>query len=135
MKNHVKQYIIIVSTLTLAGCAKLSHLDQLLTLKDLSDEQDRLAVFVEEQDKRFEKLLAAYADKTIEQYQDQKSILKAFGEPVWRRSIQNDQQPLEQWLYRYSTQFFDSPKVYFYFDEKGKVVKWEYVQGNKGQGA
>jgi hypothetical protein len=30
-------------------------------------------------------------------------------------------------LYRYSTKYFTSDKVYAYFDTSGKLTRWEYV--------
>ena len=50
------------------GCAKLAHLDQLLTLKAVSEEQGSMDAYVEKQDKKFRALLQAVQDKSIEHY-------------------------------------------------------------------
>ena len=124
----IKNTILSLSVVVLCGCAKLAHLQELLTLKELSDEQDRLAEFVDKRDKKFEELLAAVKNQSIDQYQDKKSILKRFGEPVLSRPVQEENHSLDEWLYRYTTQFIDSPKVYFYFDPEGKLKEWQYIK-------
>ena len=111
-----------------AGCAKLAHLQELLTLKELSDERDQQVLYVAQQDKNFEKLLAAIQDHSIVQFTDQKNFLQTFGKPVLTKRIEREGKPLQQWLYRYLTKPFGSPKVYLYFDASGKLLDWEYLK-------
>ena len=122
----MKKYLLLVLTVLilsyLPGCAKLAHLEQLLTLKAVSDNRDAQKKFVEEQNKRFEELLEIVKKDSLRNYPDKKSILKNFGEPVFTRDIVRHGQPLELWLYRYATKYFGSEKVYLYFDETGKLV-------------
>lgn len=122
-----------VGLIYLTGCAKLQHLDQLLTLKDLSEEQDKLGRHIEQQDQKFELLVQAVKANQLERYPGKRHILKRFGEPVYSRPIERNGQALELWLYRYSTQFFDSEKVYLYFDSSDRLVDWEYEGGDHGQ--
>ncbi len=106
-----------------SGCAKLAHLEQLLTLKAVSDNRDYQAQYVEEQNKKFEALLAAVKNNSLlENYPHKKMIVKNFGEPVFSREVEHKGQSLELWLYRYATQYFGSEKVYLYFDETGKLL-------------
>ena len=112
------------------GCAKLEHMDQLLTLKAVSDEQERLGKYIEKQYKRFEMLLNAVKADTLKKDTKKKVILKKFGEPISVDEITQNDQKLELWLYRYSTEFFGSEKVYLYFEENG-LLKWEYVPVEK----
>jgi outer membrane murein-binding lipoprotein Lpp len=123
--------LVLTGALFLTGCARLQHLDQLLTLKDLSGEQDSLGRHVEEQDARFDALLRAVEDKTIGQYTDERKILKDFGEPVYREETTRGNQQLNRWAYRYATQFFGSPKVYLYLDPGGRLVRWEFIGGGE----
>ena len=109
------------------GCAKLAHIDQLLTLKNLSDEQGRQEQYVEAQDKKFQLLLEAVKDKSIERYKSKGSIVRKFGEPVFCEARQKDGGTIDFCLYRYAKKFFDSQKVYFYFDPKGKLIEWQYL--------
>jgi len=110
------------------GCAKLAHLQELLTLKALSLERDQQELDMEKQDKNFDNLLAAVENNSLEQGTHQRKFLGAFGEPILVSQVTgDDQQTLEKWLYRYATRPFGSPKVYVYFDRKEKLVEWEYL--------
>lgn len=115
------------------GCAKLAHLDQLLTLKGLSDEQTQMGKEIDRQDTRFESLVNAVTEGSISQYKDQKSVTGQFGPPIFTEKVAEDGRPLEVWVYRYAAKFFDSPKVYLYWDRSGQLVRWEYQGGGDGK--
>lgn len=124
------KYLNIVLTMSLfifAGCAKISHLDQLLTLKDLSEEQDRLERHIQTQDEKFELLVKAVQDGTIGRSKNQRSLRRHFGEPVYTEKITQDGRLLDLWVYRYTTKFFDSPKVHLYLDSSGQLIRWDYL--------
>ncbi len=118
--------LVLLIILSSAGCAKLAHLDELLRLKDLSENRDGQEIFVQKQNKNFEKLSGVAKANNIASYKDEKTFIKEFGRPIVSREITSQDQPLTQWLYRYSTQKFGSPKVYLYFDNQEKLVRWEY---------
>ena len=117
----------------LAGCAKLAHMDQLLTLKAVSDEQAQMGKEIKRQDARFESLVAAVEEGSISKYKDQKSVTGEFGPPVFTEKLAEDGRTFEVWVYRYAAQFFDSPKVYLYWDRSGQLVRWEYKGGTDGK--
>ena len=119
--------VLAMSFFVLAGCAKLAHLDQLLTLKGLSDEQARMGKEIERQDAKFERLVAAVEEGSISQYKSQKSVLGQFGPPIFTEKVEEDGRPLEVWAYRYAARFFDSPKVYLYWDQAGNLIRWEFT--------
>ena len=109
-----------------AGCAKLQHMDQLLTLKGVADEQKRQQSAIEKQDKKFEQLREAVQTDAIKKFSNQKQILSKFGQPIYSRSVQNNGQDLELWIYRYSVEYFNSDKVFLSFDQDGKLVDASY---------
>ena len=108
------------------GCAKLEHLQELLTLKDLSDDRDQQDIYVRNHDESFERLLKAVNNNSLDQFPDKKSFLKTFGKPLLTEQAVLNGQSLEKWLYRYATRSFGSPKVYLYFDQSGKLKHWQY---------
>ena len=125
--------IIFAGCLLLCGCSKVRHLDQLLTLKDLANEQTQLGQYVEGQDRNFELMLEEIKAGTLELYSNKRKIQRAFGDPVYARNVVEDDQELESWLYRYATQYFGAEKVYLYFDLDGNLVKSEYIEGTNGE--
>lgn len=118
---------IVLLVATLSGCAKLAHMQELLTLKAYSKEKDQQVELVRGQDEKFQKLLQLAESKGLGPYTTQESFLKEFGAPVFKKNVVKEGQPLEEWLYRYSTEYFDSPKVYLYFDQKGTLQSLDYI--------
>jgi len=116
-----------------SGCAKATHLDQLLTLKGLADEQDKMGRYVEKQDQKFELMINEFQAGTLDQYLNKKKIVRTFGDPIHVKRVNKNDQQLESWLYRYSTQFFDSEKIYLYFDPDNNLVESEYIGKKNGK--
>jgi len=125
--------ILFLTLIVLSGCAKVQHLDQLLTLKSLADEQVVMSQYVEEQDQKFELMIEEIEAGTLNQYLNKKKILRTFGDPIYVKHVHKNDQELESWLYRYSTQFFDSEKIYLYFDPDDNLVESEYIRKRDGK--
>ena len=126
--NHLKKiFILFLIILVFSGCAKAKHLDQLLTLKGLADEQAKMNQYVEKQDQKFELMLSEVQAGTLELYLNKRKIVRAFGNPIHVKHVNKNDQELESWLYRYSTKFFDSEKIYLYFDPDDNLVESEYI--------
>lgn len=119
--------LIVISVCCLSGCAKIAHLQELLTLKAYSENQDQKASYVEKRDAQFRKLVEAARETDMREFENQKLILKSFGEPIFKRNIRRDTAVYEQWMYRYQTKLTGSEKVYLYFDPQGKLSDKEYV--------
>lgn len=110
----------------LTGCAKLEHLQELLTLQGLSDDRDQQDLYVQRQDENFERLLAAAKKNSLDQFSHKKKFLKAFGNPLFTEQVSLKGESMEKWIYRYATKAFGSPKVYVYFEKSGKMKHWQY---------
>jgi len=128
MNPNLRRLIFIGLMILSCGCAKLAHMQELLTLKAASDNGEEQRRFVEAQDARFETLIEKVKSNQLGEYSNRKSIFRAFGEPVFTKQVQRNSQTQEQWLYRYATKFFDSPKVYLYFDADGKLIDSQYLE-------
>ena len=126
-------HILFLTLIVLSGCAKATHLDQLLTLKSLADEQDKMGRYVEKQDQKFELMIKEFQAGTLDQYLNKKKIVRTFGNPIHVKHVNKNDQQLESWLYRYSTQFFDSEKIYLYFDLDNNLVESEYIGKKDGE--
>lgn len=99
----------------------MPHLDEALQLKELSDEKDAQGTYVQAHDARFDALLRQLKDpEAFKRYGRKPDIVKAFGDPILCRSDEG----LEKCLYRRIANAGESPKVYFYFDAQGGLVRW-----------
>jgi hypothetical protein len=112
MAFKLNNWSVVLPLVLLTGCAKLAHLDQLLTLQDLSNEQGAQAKYIEEQNARFESLLAVVKSGDIDIYSSRETFRNDFGEPVLKRQVTLNGLELEMWLYRYPAKLTGSEKVY-----------------------
>ena len=115
-------FYLILFVVILSGCAKLTYMKQLLLLKGLSDEQIELDAYVESQEENFNKLVDAINRGVFEEYKTKKQILNEFGDPIIKKNVVIDREEYEMWLYRQPMEYFNSKKVYVYFDAAGRVV-------------
>lgn len=113
--------IILCVAVIFSGCAKLQHLDQLLTLKSVADEQGRMDKFVTDYDGRVEQLFREIKQGNIKKY-NKTSILKSFHEAIEEKTLERDGKKVEIWMYRYSVKYFDSPRAEITFDDKGEII-------------
>jgi len=120
--------VFIFSLMAISGCKSIAHLDELILLKTLSKEQAQMSVEVSESDRKFEELLRAVESGDILDYKNQFEVKERFGSPIFIEKLEDGGKVFNRWLYRYSTQFFGSKKVYLYFDESGEFVKWDFVK-------
>ena len=125
-RTDIRILILLGGIFASGGCAKLEHMDQLLTLQDLSREKDRMDTYVEAHDKRFKALVEAYQNQTLGRYKNKNRILRKFGEPVYKDQVDKEGRSLDLWVYRYAVKYIDSDKVYLYFDAKGDLVSSGY---------
>ena len=123
----LNRWIFVLCLFFLAGFAKLAHLDELLTLQDFSNEQGAQAKYVQEQNAKFDALLVAVKNGTVESYASRDGFRNGFGEPVIKRQVDQDGRPLEMWIYRYPAKVNGAQKVYLYFDDQGKLVEWKHI--------
>lgn len=115
------------------GCAKLKNINELMTLKRLSEEKDAIDVDVEERKARFVVMLNDVTKEGFGVGLTSKALLAEYGPPVYVRP--DDQgADLEEWMYRHPTEYFNTPKVVFYFTSDGTLMNWEFRPADESQG-
>ena len=124
----MKRFLYVVLVIILfAGCSKLAHLSQLLTLKSYSEEQADLDKYVDTQYKNFDLMIKAFKSKEIYKLKNKDAFLEKFGDPIFSRvDIVNGKQE-DILLYRKPKAFFNSDKMYIYFDKNGNLLNIQYV--------
>ena len=115
--------------LCLEGCTTVKYAEQLLILKGVSDSQKEIRRYLAEQKVFFKKLLEDMKNNKIELGMSKKDFLIRYGNPV---IIQEGSNLFvgEILLYRNPTEYFNSEKIYLYFDTFGKLVNWEHSPYN-----
>ena len=112
----MKITLLLIIMFFVTGCGQHVH-----TLKQYSKEQDLIARQVETAKKKFNLLVEDIKEEKLEKGISKKRFMRIYGDPV----IEIEENEL---LYRDPLEFFDTPKVYIYFDEKGKLIKWVYEE-------
>jgi hypothetical protein len=126
----IKQTIVFVIAILSSGCTQLKalpHLDQVMTLKDYSEEKDAQAKWIDGENKKFERLLTIVKNGSISGYPDQNSVLTEFGKPVVSESVQDAGSTATRWLYRHPIQKSATDRVYLYFDADGQMIRSEHI--------
>ena len=106
----------------LPGCIILSNLDELNTLGAYSREKDAQHRLVQEIDAHYDALSSVIDHGAIGNYKDQDAFIHAFGDPILKKDLNGNGQ---RWLYRHAIYKLSKDKVYLYFDNKSRLIKWE----------
>jgi hypothetical protein len=123
----LKLFCLFLILVLFPGCAKLTHMNELMTLKDLSEEQDAQQRYVAGRNEQFARLLKEMKEQGLEHYKDQRGIVRAFGEPVFKDEVPRNGEIFSRWLYRGQTDYFNPEKAYLYFNPHGQLAAWEYI--------
>ncbi len=123
--RQLKILLMVVLCFGLCGCYVLSKMDELSTLGNYTRDKEEQQRIINRVDARYDALLAAVNTGAIKQYSDQRSVRKAFGDPIVIKVAGVAGHKQERWLYRYALPLKARDKVYLYFDGKGKLVQYK----------
>jgi len=110
--------------LGLSGCAPLEHLDQLSVMGDYAREKENQERLVGSNNDHYDVLIKAIVQGNISYYKDKTTFVNTFGDPILKKDIPGGSQ---QWLYRYAILSTARDKVYVYFDNHDRLIKWEKI--------
>ena len=122
MRNKSLIFLCLVSFF-LSGCFFLP--EGLKTLKSVSDSQDEIEVYLIKQTRLFDELLNDLNQETLEPGISKNKFIYTYGEPILFKEVDNPSGGL-MLFYRHPTEYFKSDRVYFYFDQEERLVRWEY---------
>ena len=107
----------------LQGCIFLNK--EIMVLKRAGDSQKQISSYIKKQAKLFGKLVDDLNEDRLKPGVSKRSIINLYGDPVL---VTKKPAPLygEVLLYRHPTEFFNSDKVYMYFDGDWILIGWEY---------
>ncbi len=107
----------------LAGCLFLPQ--SIKTLKQVGESQEEIETYLRRQAKLFDKLLVDLKREALKPGIPKNTIIAIYGEPILTKEVT---EPLfsQTLLYRHPTEYFQSDRIYLYFNQKGKLIRWEY---------
>ena len=120
----MKEILLIVLCSCFLGCS-LCHVSEIRKIQAVGASADEQQRYVAQKNKKFEELLAVIQADQMSRYTTQQDFLKAFGEPIFEKTLEKNQGAAQMWLYRYCEKMRGSEKMYLYFDASGKLLKWE----------
>jgi hypothetical protein len=109
------------------GCLFREDVHELLALKSVGDSQKQIDYYLTREDKLFARLLNDVKRGRLRPGIYKRSFIARYGDPVLSKELPSSAEAADVLLYRYSTKYFTSDKVYAYFDTSGKLTRWEYV--------
>lgn len=108
----------------LSGCAHLDDINKMMALKRSDDMKQYV---LNQETASFEKVKKYMDSGKMEKGMGMQSVLKEFGEPL----LIYYESPGAKWVYKpASASWFEGEKIYLFFDEEGKLVKWECIGCN-----
>jgi len=107
----------------MSGCFFLPK--SLKTLKSVGDSQDEISTYLAKQLELFNQLLVDLEDEVVEPGISKKRFIRTYGEPILVKEVSEPSGGIVL-LYRHPTEYFKSDRVYLYFDQEEKLVRWEY---------
>ncbi|MDD4954816.1 MAG: hypothetical protein PHP17_02115 [Candidatus Omnitrophica bacterium] len=112
--------------LLFCGCARLAHLDELLTLKSVSDSQRDIEIYLAKQEKGFTRLEGDIKNNRLRTGEFKRAIIEKYSEPVLTEKPETEKNNIKEiLLYRHPTNYFKSDRIYLYFDAEGRLASWE----------
>lgn len=107
------------------GCTAVSKLPKLLTLKRLGDSQKHMERYIQTKKQHLAKLIQDIEAGRLNSGLTHQEFIAAYGEPV----LYLESEPADRGktlLYRHPTQYFDTDRVYVYFDQDLILDSWDY---------
>lgn len=111
----------------LGGCAFFTHYDEVMTLKNMGDNQARIKKYLDKQKTLFSKLRDDVKNNRLEKGSSQRRIVTKYGEPIHVRKEDSETDGNEVYVYRHPTEYFSSDLVYLYFNKNKKLTGWKIL--------
>ncbi len=126
--------VVLACSVVLGGCASSGTLRRLKTLQAVAREQEAMTAEVDQRDAAFDRLWEAVNAEELEPGMSAEWVKQAFGPPVLIKRVVYQGQRCQRWLYRYATRYFPERKVYLYFDERQRLLAWDWQAKTVSEG-
>ena len=107
-----------------AGCAAVSNMEELSTLKSMGEEEQAKAKIIEREDANFRKIKTAIQDRRLQTGIKSSKVSSEWGEPV----VSVPEGKNQRWIYKEKNgDWFKGAKIYLFFNENGLLTEWKCV--------
>ncbi|MEW6008837.1 MAG: hypothetical protein AB1629_04300 [Candidatus Omnitrophota bacterium] len=113
---------ILLCALLLASCSQ-----NLKLLLQINNEDKVLKRDLRLEERGFSLLLHDLKQDKLKLGTLKKDIIARYGHPILEFPLQTES-AVEKLLYRYPTKYFDSEKVYLYFDNNNELTDWDILE-------
>ncbi len=107
-------------SIILCGCSA-----PIRNLQALSKNIDQTQKYIDGQENKFKKLVADLQNNGLEKGFNKENILAKYGEPIFQKLVEINNNKLELWLYRRPVNISNSDRVYLYFDQQQLLDQWD----------
>ena len=122
----IRLFLLFFAMLVTISCAEIQHLDEALRLKEFSDDGDARDAMIARRQAKFQELVGRIArGDQLKDLSTKKDLVARLGEPVLIGPGNDTGE--ERWLYRDPVKYSETPKVYFFVDTRGRVLRWTPV--------
>lgn len=97
------------------ACSVTQNMEEIKTLKSVAKSQEKIEKDIESYNKEFAQMIKDYRNNELDEAITQDDVRDTYGDPVAIWTF-DDPSATTKWLYRESTNFFKSEKLYLYFD-------------------
>lgn len=113
--------LVLLSLLLLTSCGP-----NLKLLLQINDEDKAFKQQLRLQERGFSLLQQDLKRNQLKVGALKKDIIARYGQPILEQSSQA-QTETQKLLYRYPTKYFDSSKVYLFFDNNQSLIRWDIL--------
>ncbi|MBU1999221.1 MAG: hypothetical protein ABIG46_00470 [Candidatus Omnitrophota bacterium] len=117
----IKIIFYILAIVLIGGCASGYNTQGLLMLKRLGDNQKGIEVYIESQVKGLSRLRKDIVEGRLGAEIIKQDIADNYLEPIVCRDVKGK----ERCLYRHPTKYFNTPRVYLFFNKEEKLLSWK----------
>lgn len=125
-KINKKVFPLLVSFFLFSGCTLITKAPQLMALKRFSDSQKQIERYIAAQEKKLAILKADIKNNRLEKGTAYCDILRRYGSPVLEKELDGQQGFSKELLYRHPVEYFNTDRIYLYFDSALNLAQWEY---------
>lgn len=117
-----------VLMISLEGCTGITYYSQLMALKRFQANAQEIDEHLRIQAESFNRLIDDVKNSRLQKGVSKAEIIRRYGYPAFCKDTDAEADVKEVCLYHYPGKYFNTDKVYLYFDKHENLYSWEFVK-------